>query len=226
MKPIVLFVDDERSVLDSLRLVLRKEPYQVMVADSAEAGMAILEKHGVAVVVSDERMPGVTGAVFLAQVRERFPKTVRIMLTGQATLEAVVHAINEGQIYRYLSKPIKNDDLTTSIRTALQVRAEREAAPAQAPASTPQPAPAPAATAPQPAVADEDLPPSSRELAALEAEHPGITRIELSEGGAIVIEGLDEDFSDVLAAFGPDRVPTHRPPVQRRRRHNLPSSPP
>lgn len=223
MKPIVLFVDDERSVLDSLRLVLRKEPYQVMVADSAEAGMAILEKHDVAVVVSDERMPGVTGAVFLAQVRERFPKTVRIMLTGQATLEAVVHAINEGQIYRYLSKPIKNDDLTTSIRTALQVRAEREAAPAQAPASTPQAAPA--ATAPQPAAVDED-PPSSRELAALEAEHPGITRIELSEGGAIVIEGLDEDFSDVLAAFGPTRAPTHRPPVQRRRRHNLPSSPP
>ncbi len=220
MKPIVLFVDDERSVLDSLRLVLRKEPYQVMVADSAEAGMAILEKHDVGVVVSDERMPGVTGAVFLAQVRERFPKTVRIMLTGQATLEAVVHAINEGQIYRYLAKPIKNDDLTTSIRTALQVRAEREAAAAQvAPIAAPTTA-APASSA------GEDLPPSSRELAALEAEHPGITRIELSEGGAIVIEGLDEDFSDVLAAFGPTRAPTHRPPAQRRRRHNLPSTPP
>lgn len=198
-----------------------------MVADSAEAGMAILEKHDVGVVVSDERMPGVTGAVFLAQVRERFPKTVRIMLTGQATLEAVVHAINEGQIYRYLAKPIKNDDLTTSIRTALQVRAEREAAAAQvAPIAAPTTPAAPAPTAAPASSAGEDLPPSSRELAALEAEHPGITRIELSEGGAIVIEGLDEDFSDVLAAFGPTRAPTHRPPAQRRRRHNLPSTPP
>lgn len=109
------------------------------------------------------------------------------MLTGQASLDAVVRAINEGEIYRFLSKPLKSDELGAAVRRALEIAATARAPEPPPPSSHRGPPP----STPRGAAIDE-----------LEAEHPGITRIELSEGGAIVIEGLDDDFSDVIAALG------------------------
>ncbi|MBL8612079.1 MAG: response regulator [Myxococcales bacterium] len=187
MKPNVLFVDDEPQVLESLRALLRKEPFRILTAESAAAALEILARESVAVVVSDERMPGVSGSELLTKVKELYPSTVRIMLTGQASLDAVVRAINEGEIYRFLSKPLKSDELGAAVRRALEIAATARAPEPPPPSSHRGPPP----STPRGAAIDE-----------LEAEHPGITRIELSEGGAIVIEGLDDDFSDVIAALG------------------------
>jgi two-component system, probable response regulator PhcQ len=121
-RPTVLFVDDERSVIEGLRDALRKEPYRVLVATSGEEALELLARNDVAVVVSDEQMPNMPGSVFLSIVRQRYPSTMRMILTGQASLDAAVRAINEGEIYRFLAKPCAPLDLAQSIRHALQTR--------------------------------------------------------------------------------------------------------
>lgn len=118
----VLFVDDEQALLDGLRNALRKEPYAIVTANSAQEGLRVLHERRVDVVVSDERMPGVSGSDFLAFVRQRYPDTVRIMLTGQASLEAAIQAINEGEIYRFLSKPCSPVQLAQTLRGALLLK--------------------------------------------------------------------------------------------------------
>jgi two-component system probable response regulator PhcQ len=74
------------------------------------------------VVVSDERMPGMSGSEFLSQVRLRRPQTIRMILTGQASLEAAIRAINEGEVYRFFTKPCSHVDLATTIQRAVQLR--------------------------------------------------------------------------------------------------------
>ncbi len=118
----VLFVDDEPALLEGLRNALRKEPFEVLTAGSASEGLALLHARRVDVVVSDQRMPGVSGTEFLAFVRQRFPSVVRILLTGQASLEAAIGAINEGEVYRFLTKPCHPALLAQTLRDALLVR--------------------------------------------------------------------------------------------------------
>ena len=116
----VLFVDHEPNVTKALKRSLRKEPYEFLSADSADAGLRILESQPVDVVVSDEQMPGMSGSEFLAIVCQRYPDTVRMILTGHARLESAIKAINEGQIYRFFTKPCNPIDLAVTIRQALQ----------------------------------------------------------------------------------------------------------
>jgi DNA-binding NtrC family response regulator len=116
---VVLFVDDEPALLEGLRNALRKEPYEVLTACSASEGLRCLHERRIDVVVSDERMPGASGSDFLSFVRQRFPDTVRIMLTGQCSLEAAIQAINEGEIYRLLTKPCGPVLLAQTLRDAL-----------------------------------------------------------------------------------------------------------
>jgi DNA-binding NtrC family response regulator len=118
-KRTVLFVDDEPALLEGIRNALRREPYVILTAGSAAEGLRALHEHAVDVVVSDERMPGVSGSDFLAYVRERYPDTVRIMLTGQASLEAAIRTINEGQVYRFLTKPCSPLLLAQALRDAI-----------------------------------------------------------------------------------------------------------
>ena len=104
-RPRVLCVDDEPQVLEGLALNLRRH-YEVHVAGSGAEGLQRLEQDGpFAVVLSDMRMPGMTGAVFLAHVRQRAPDSVRLLLTGHAELDAAIAAINTGHIFRFLAKP-------------------------------------------------------------------------------------------------------------------------
>jgi len=121
----VLIVDDDPLVLENLRRALRREPYEILAAGSGAQGLEILARSSIDVVVSDERMPGMTGAEFLGIVCRKYPETVRIVLTGQASLEAAIRAINEGEIFRFLLKPCDPVDLAQTIQTAIELKTLR-----------------------------------------------------------------------------------------------------
>ncbi len=128
-KPIqkVLLVDDEEAILNSLRRVLRNEPYELLFARSGEAALSSLQEHAIDLVVSDARMPGMDGATLLSEINKRNPDCMTILLTGYADLPTIVKAINEGKIYRYISKPWDDDELLITLRQALAMQhAERE----------------------------------------------------------------------------------------------------
>jgi response regulator RpfG family c-di-GMP phosphodiesterase len=111
----VLFVDDEPQVLEGIQRALRKHVDMQTAASGAE-GLRLLSEAGhFALVVSDMRMPGMNGAQFLAKVREQNPDVVRMILSGQADLPATIAAVNEGHIYRFLSKPCATDQLLAAI---------------------------------------------------------------------------------------------------------------
>ncbi len=123
----VLCVDDEPSILSALKRVLRAEDCKLLQAGSGAEALALLEQQPVDVVVSDMRMPGMDGAELLARVRERWPATSRILLTGYADMKATIAAINEGQIYRYIHKPWEENELRLTVRQAAERRMlERE----------------------------------------------------------------------------------------------------
>lgn len=118
----VLFVDDEPQILGGLRDALRRYPFTTLLATSGIQALELLQTTDVDVVVSDERMPGMSGSEFLSQVRLRRPQTIRIILTGQASLESAIRAINEGEVYRFFTKPCNHVDLATTIQRAIQLR--------------------------------------------------------------------------------------------------------
>lgn len=96
------------------------EPYELLVADSAEKALEIFKSQPVDVVISDEMMPGMLGSEFLVLVRRKYPDTIRMILTGHASIESAIRAINEGQIYHFFTKPCRIYDLAITIRKALQ----------------------------------------------------------------------------------------------------------
>ena len=115
----VLVVDDEEAILESLELTLC-EDYRVFTARSGAEGLAILEREEIALVISDQVMPEMSGVEFLERVREGWPDVIRMMLTGYADLGSLVRAINEGRIYRYIPKPWDPADLRLNVRRALE----------------------------------------------------------------------------------------------------------
>ncbi len=115
----VLFVDDESNVLRSIARVLRHEPYRIITASSASEGLEILNSQPVQMIVSDQRMPKITGIEFLEKAREISPDTIRLMLTGYSDLKTAEEAINKVEIYRFLSKPWNDEDLKATIRQGL-----------------------------------------------------------------------------------------------------------
>ena len=107
----ILYVDDEENNLFSFKAVFRRE-YEVLTAISGEEGIKILEQHqNLQVIVSDQRMPGMSGIEFLAKAKEIIPEGIRILLTGYSDINAVIDAINKGEVYRYVSKPWNEEDL-------------------------------------------------------------------------------------------------------------------
>ena len=98
----VLFVDDEKRILTALRSIFRRE-YDVYIANSGREALAVLESKPVDVIVSDQRMPNMLGHELLAEVHKRYPKTMRLLLTGFMDKEAIVDTINEGEIYRFIN---------------------------------------------------------------------------------------------------------------------------
>lgn len=115
----VLFVDDEPNVLDSIRRQLRKSVDIHTASGGDEALRALKELGPVALVISDMRMPGMTGAELLAQVRDLYPDTVRMILSGQADLESTISAVNDGHIFRFLTKPCGEEALRSAVAAGL-----------------------------------------------------------------------------------------------------------
>jgi response regulator RpfG family c-di-GMP phosphodiesterase len=116
----LLCVDDEQNILSSLRRLFRHDGYRVLTATSGDAGIKLLESEQVDLVISDMRMPEMDGARFLEMVRSRWPDTLRILLTGHADITSTIKAINQGQIFRYISKPWDDQDVCLIVRHALE----------------------------------------------------------------------------------------------------------
>ncbi len=180
-KPRILFVDDEKRVLNSMRGLFRREYELFLTCEGAEA-VEIAAANDVDVIVADQRMPGMTGVEVLAKVKERSPRTVRVLLTGYADPSAVEGSINIGEVFRFLSKPcppkVLRETLSMAIsasRTAPAMEqapevpeqkaepvAETPAAPepVSAPPPVTEPAPPPAVSSPEPVAAEQATPPS------------------------------------------------------------------
>jgi len=116
--PKLLIVDDEEAILETMTFTFGDD-YEVLTASSASSALELLERDGpVAVVVSDQRMPQMTGVEFLAKVYEMHPATVRIILTGFADMDAIIGSINDGHVYAYITKPWEPDHLKQVVRQA------------------------------------------------------------------------------------------------------------
>ncbi|MBI4650716.1 response regulator [Candidatus Desantisbacteria bacterium] len=126
----VLFVDDEKNILDALKRQLYKI-FNISIALSGDDALNIMEKEGPPfVVVSDMSMPGMDGIQFLAKVKEKYPDTIRIMLTGHADIDTAIASVNEGNIFRFLTKPCSQEIIVKVLGSALKqyhlLMAERE----------------------------------------------------------------------------------------------------
>ncbi len=116
----LLIVDDEANILSALRRMLHQEGYRILTADSANSGLEVLAQNSVQVILSDQRMPGMNGTEFLRRVKELHPNTVRIVLSGYTDLESVTQSINEGALYKFLTKPWTDEQLREQIRDAFR----------------------------------------------------------------------------------------------------------
>jgi len=119
----ILCVDDEKNVLRALERLFMDEDYEILTATNGDEALTLLAelRGGVQLVISDYRMPGMDGVDFLKQVNERWPETIRIVLSGFADTAAIVGAINEGQIYKFIPKPWNDEELKITIAKALEV---------------------------------------------------------------------------------------------------------
>jgi len=167
----ILLVDDEPNITDALKRAFRREPYEFLTATSGAAALVALERHAVDVVISDEQMPGMSGSEFLSAVRKQYPDTIRMILSGQASLEAAVRAINEGEVYRFFLKPCNPTDLMFTVQQALahkrlEYSSRRLLREYQRQASV---------------------------LARLEHNSPGILLLDTDEEGAVVVDESDGD---------------------------------
>jgi FixJ family two-component response regulator/GGDEF domain-containing protein len=121
LKEKILCVDDEASALEGYQRILHRQ-FEVSTAVSGEQGLAILQKRRpFAVVISDMRMPGMSGAEFLARVREKAPETVRMLLTGYSDMKAAADAVNKGGIFQFLTKPCERDVLVAAIGSGVEL---------------------------------------------------------------------------------------------------------
>jgi diguanylate cyclase (GGDEF)-like protein len=114
----LLLVDDEENVLSSLKRVLRRGGYRILTAGSAAEAFEQLAVHDVQVIISDQRMPVMSGTAFLRRVKDLYPNTVRMVLSGYTELTSVTEAINQGAIYKFLTKPWEEDDLHEKVKDA------------------------------------------------------------------------------------------------------------
>jgi diguanylate cyclase (GGDEF)-like protein len=116
----LLVLDDEPNILSALRRTFRRENWQVLTATNATEGFELMATHQVGVIISDQRMPGISGTEFLHRVKEMYPDTIRILLTGYADFTTVIDAVNQGDLYKVLSKPMDDELLRETTREAFR----------------------------------------------------------------------------------------------------------
>lgn len=124
-KIVILYVDDEENNLISFKANFRLK-YQVLTAISGDEALKIMEAKVVDIIITDQRMPNMTGVEFLEKVLEKFPEPMRILLTGYADMSAVIDAVNKGKIFHYLTKPWNEEELDMTIKRAYDVYIERK----------------------------------------------------------------------------------------------------
>jgi len=161
----LLVVDDEPEILETVKRTLRREPYDVLTTTSPLEALALLARGGIDLVVSDIDMPEMSGLELVGRVRRDHPDVVRVLLTGAASVESALRAINEGEVHRYFTKPWDKEELRGTLRAALGRLGELRR------------------------VAAADRAEAAREevLVALEREHPGIRDV-LREDGVYVVD--------------------------------------
>ena len=175
----ILLVDDEPHVISALMRGMDEEPYQMFGASGGKEALQMMAEQNFKVVVSDEKMPGMDGAEFLSLVKRFHPETVRIMLTGHASVEATMRAVNRGEIYRFFTKPWNDVELKLALRSALEkydlehenrrlLRTVRS---------------------------------QTRELRYLEKTYPGISDLKREDNGAILIDidVSEEEIDDIIS---------------------------
>lgn len=116
----ILFVDDETSILNALKRIFRKEGYEVLLSDNPSGAIDILKGHKVHLILSDFRMPGMDGVTFLREAMKLQPDAVRMVLSGYAESSVIISAINDGGIYKFITKPWEDDLLKVEVRHALE----------------------------------------------------------------------------------------------------------
>jgi DNA-binding NtrC family response regulator len=171
----ILIVDDESSVLSSIKRALADEPYEVLTAKSGVEGLEVLRNRDVKVVISDEMMPGMSGSEFLSAVRRIFPETIRIMLTGHASVQAAMDAVNNGEIYRFFSKPWDDVQLRLAIRSAIEKYDLEE----------------------ENRRLLKTVQKQADELKMLERKYPGISNLERDEEGNVILEAFEDEDKDI-----------------------------
>lgn len=118
----VMLVDDEESILNSLRRLLRGKPYDLLLATSGAQALSFFELHPIDMIVCDARMPFMDGPTLLREVHKRDPTCMNILLTGYADMSMITQAISDGYIFRYISKPWDDEELQLALDEALQVQ--------------------------------------------------------------------------------------------------------
>ncbi len=119
LRPAILLVDDEEMVLNALQRLLKNHEWEVLVAGSGAEALEIMAQQPIALIMTDQRMPEMTGLELLREIKTAYPDTVRMVLTGYAEMDVVVNAINQGEVYRFLTKPWKYEELLETVRTGL-----------------------------------------------------------------------------------------------------------
>jgi two-component system, probable response regulator PhcQ len=173
---VVLIVDDDPNLLDGMRRALRREPYTVLTSQTCEEALNLLESSPVDVIISDQDMPGMSGTVFLKCVCDRHPCITRFMLTGKATLDNAIDAINNGGVSRFFVKPCDPLDLIISIRQGLQQKKLMSAAYRLLKENARQ----------------------AEQLKQLEKQYPSITKVDRDPDGAIRIEDFHGSLPKLL----------------------------
>lgn len=120
----ILYVDDEENNLISFKANFRLK-YKVHIAISGDEALNVIEKNAIDIIITDQRMPNMTGVEFLEKVLLKYPDPMRILLTGYADMSAVVDAVNKGKIFHYLTKPWNEEELDITIKRAYQVLLEK-----------------------------------------------------------------------------------------------------
>jgi sigma-B regulation protein RsbU (phosphoserine phosphatase) len=125
----VLFVDDEPDILSSLSRFLKREPYRKLIAESGASALALMDEAEVDIIVSDLRMPGMNGLELISEVKRRKPGTVRMMLSGSQDIDQIIEAINTGEVFRFIPKPVEPDSFRAIVNDAIdyyRLKTERE----------------------------------------------------------------------------------------------------
>ncbi|MBF0472635.1 MAG: response regulator [Nitrospirae bacterium] len=116
----ILCVDDEKNILFSLKMLFMDEDYEILTALSGEEGLKLLEENDVKLIISDQRMPGMSGVEFLQKSKDVAPNAVRIVLTGYADVIDAVAAVNSGGAYKYITKPWDDSDLISIVKDIVE----------------------------------------------------------------------------------------------------------